>query len=63
MEVDMKKERNTSDFLKETSTWRAIIILAGLVGINVESFSEHIDIIGTILAGLYGLINLFRKEK
>lgn len=47
--------------IKEPSTWRGLIAVLGLVGVNIAPEIQA-QIISTGVA-LYGIIQIFRKEK
>ena len=47
--------------LKEPSTIRGIAIIGGVVGISLDP--SKWDAIGSTLAAIIGLIEVFRKEK
>lgn len=47
--------------MKEPSTWRGLIAIACLAGYQVSP--EQAELIIEVGVGLYGAINIFRKEK
>jgi len=47
--------------LKEPSTFRGLAILGGVLGVALEP--SKWDAIGTAVAAIIGLIEVFRKEK
>ena len=49
------------DRLKEPSTYRGLAVLGGLVGLSLTP--EHWDAIAGVVAGVIGVIEVFRKEK
>lgn len=52
---------NLKDRLKEPSTFKGIAVLLGVLGISVDP--QQITAIATAVAGVIGLIEVFRKEK
>ena len=46
--------------LKEPSTFRGLAILAGLVGVTIDP--AQVNAIAAAVAGIIGLIEVFRKE-
>jgi len=57
----MKALKNIIDKMKEPSTWRGLIAIACLAGYQVSP--EQAELIIEVGVGLYGAINIFRKEK
>lgn len=57
----MKALKNIMDKMKEPSTWRGLIAIACLAGYQVSP--EQAELIIEVGVGLYGAINIFRKEK
>ncbi|MCK5617466.1 hypothetical protein KAR91_87190 [Candidatus Pacearchaeota archaeon] len=55
------KQYKLADRLKETSTLEGVIALAAAIGYGVTT--SEINIVGAALAGVYGLIKMFKKEK
>jgi hypothetical protein len=47
--------------LKEPSTYRGLAIIAGVAGISLDPSAWQT--IGTLIASIVGLIEIFRKEK
>jgi uncharacterized membrane-anchored protein len=47
--------------LKEPSTYRGLAIIGGAVGVSLEPSAW--ETIGTLVASIIGLIEIFRKEK
>jgi hypothetical protein len=47
--------------LKEPSTFRGLAILGGVLGVALEP--SKWDAIGTAVAAIIGIIEVFRKEK
>lgn len=56
----MKALKNIIDKMKEPSTWRGLIAIACLAGYQVSP--EQAELIIEVGVGLYGAINIFRKE-
>jgi len=46
--------------LKEPSTWRGIVTVLTLLGINIDP--EQAIAIGSVGASVVGLINMFKKD-
>ena len=57
----MKKLQYIVERMKEPSTWRGLIAIACLAGYQVSP--EQAELIIEVGVGLYGAINIFRKEK
>jgi hypothetical protein len=47
--------------LKEPSTYRGLAVLGGLAGLSLSP--QHWEAIASAVAGIIGLIEVFRKEK
>lgn len=57
----MKKLQYIVERMKEPSTWRGLIAIATLAGYAISP--EQVELIISTGVGLYGCINIFRKEK
>lgn len=49
------------DRLREPSTWRGLIIIAGLAGYTTTP--DQVDAIMSVVAGLVALVDVFTDEK
>lgn len=57
---DGKKTAAILERLKEPSTWRGIVVLAGVLGVAIKP--EVADQAATAVAAAVGLIEIFRRE-
>ena len=55
------EEYKLADRMKETSTLEGLIALGAAVGYGVTA--TEINLVGMVLAGIYGLVKMFKKEK
>ena len=54
-------EYKLADRMKEMSTLEGLIAIAATIGYGVTA--TEINLVGAALAGVYGLIKMFKKEK
>jgi len=56
-----KMEYKLADRMKEMSTLEGLIAIAATIGYGVTA--TEVNLVGAALAGIYGLIKMFKKEK
>jgi len=54
-------EYKLADRMKEMSTLEGLLAIAAAVGYSVTA--TEINLVGAAIAGVYGLVKMFKKEK
>ena len=57
----MNDQYKLADRMKEMSTLEGLIAIAAAIGYGVTA--TEVNLVGAALAGVYGLIKMFKKEK
>jgi len=55
------EEYKLADRMSEMSTLEGLLALGGAIGYGVTA--SEVNLVGAAIAGIYGLIKMFKKEK